>query len=135
MPLYDILNEFQKGSSHMAAVVKVKEKNKNFVLTSDGEKYEGKKVTSGISPLATPLLTKHVNDLESVDVDIEKAPRNSGYRQTMQQNVAATNGVCNLFEDLEDGKVIGIITLEDVFEELLQVSTTSTIYSRKYLLI
>ncbi|GJN14293.1 hypothetical protein PR202_gb01097 [Eleusine coracana subsp. coracana] len=53
MPLYDILNEFQKGSSHMAAVV-----NGNTT------------------------------------------PKSS--------------------EDIDDGEVIGIITLEDVFEELLQ---------------
>ncbi|XP_022155611.1 putative DUF21 domain-containing protein At1g03270 [Momordica charantia] len=120
MPLYDILNEFQKGSSHMAAVVKVKEKNKNSMLTNDGEKYEEEKIISGISPLAIPLLTKHDNDLESVYVDIEKAPINTGHKQTMKPNVAAMNGVCNLLEEIEDEEVVGIITLEDVFEELLQ---------------
>ncbi|XP_062119159.1 DUF21 domain-containing protein At4g14240-like, partial [Humulus lupulus] len=36
MPLYDILNEFQKGSSHMAAVVKTKGKSK--LPTIDGDK-------------------------------------------------------------------------------------------------
>lgn len=134
MPLYDILNEFQKGSSHMAAVVKVKEKNKNSMLTNDGEKYEEEKIISGISPLAIPLLTKHDNDLESVDADIEKAPIKTGHKQTMQPNVAAKNGVRNLLEDIEDEEIIGIITLEDVFEELLQVSTTAIIYNKKYLL-
>lgn len=39
IPLYDILNVFQKGSSHMAAVVKVKERTKNSALASNGEKY------------------------------------------------------------------------------------------------
>lgn len=134
MPLYDILNEFQKGSSHMAAVVKVKEKNKNSMLTNDGEKYEEEKIISGISPLAIPFLTKHDNDLESVYVDIGKAPINTGHKQTMKPNVAAMNGVCNLLEEIEDEEVVGIITLEDVFEELLQVSTTSIIYNRKYII-
>ncbi|KAG2267464.1 hypothetical protein Bca52824_062019 [Brassica carinata] len=58
MPLYDILNEFQKGSSHMAAVVKVKDKDKK----------------------KTPLI-QHVGERHDVVVvDIDKAPKHAENR-------------------------------------------------------
>ncbi|XP_026664637.2 DUF21 domain-containing protein At4g14240-like isoform X2 [Phoenix dactylifera] len=121
MPLYDILNEFQKGSSHMAAVVKAKGKTKNLPH-ADAEKTEENKETSGDSKISTPLLSK-VEKSESVVVDMEKWQNKqvNGNKPThLQQNDAATNAVARLSEDIEDGEVIGIITLEDVFEELLQ---------------
>lgn len=121
MPLYDILNEFQKGSSHMAAVVKVKEKNKNPQPAFEGEKIEEDTFTNGKSHLTTPLLTKYGDKSGSVVVDIEKAPKPLTSKQTIQQNGVTTNGLPHSSEDIEDGEVIGIITLEDVFEELLQV--------------
>lgn len=118
MPLYDILNEFQKGSSHMAAVVKSKSnKAKNLSPTIEADKVEESKAASGDSQLTTPLLHKRDGKSDSVILDIEKAPRPA------KVNDAASNGIpqAHSSEDIEDGEVIGIITLEDVFEELLQV--------------
>ncbi|MBA0628951.1 hypothetical protein Godav_023580, partial [Gossypium davidsonii] len=66
MPLYDILNEFQKGSSHMAAVVKAKGKNKNLPPTVDGLKSEENKVSSADTQLTTPLLSKLDEKPESI---------------------------------------------------------------------
>ncbi|KAI4317745.1 hypothetical protein L6164_025590 [Bauhinia variegata] len=110
MPLYDILNEFQKGSSHMAAVVKTKGKAKTPPIVV---KHEQNKTNGGDSHLTTPLLQKHHENSESVVVDVEKPLRPASMKTTL-----AANGPFS--EDIEDGEVIGIITLEDVFEELLQ---------------
>ncbi|KAL5995871.1 hypothetical protein ACLOJK_025943 [Asimina triloba] len=122
MPLYDILNEFQKGSSHMAAVVKAKGKTKNPKPSGDGEKSEEKK-GSGDSARTSPLLPVEDQKPESIVVDVENGINkkvNISKLSPLPQNDATTNVLSNLSEDIEDGEVIGIITLEDVFEELLQ---------------
>ncbi|XP_027329880.1 DUF21 domain-containing protein At4g14240-like [Abrus precatorius] len=120
MPLYDILNEFQKGSSHMAAVVKARGKGKETPQIIDEEKNEENKSTDGDSQLTAPLLQKQDAKSGSVVVDIDNKPSRlpSINRLTGLQRSDGTNGPSS--ENIEDGEVIGIITLEDVFEELLQ---------------
>ncbi|KAK4372478.1 hypothetical protein RND71_007862 [Anisodus tanguticus] len=100
MPLYDILNEFQKGSSHMAAVVKIKGKSKKPPLVIEEEKSQ-------------------YNKSDSIIVDIEKT-RVPAAVTSPASGDAVTNALTQSSDDIEDGEVIGIITLEDVFEELLQ---------------
>ncbi|XP_028761063.1 DUF21 domain-containing protein At4g14240-like [Neltuma alba] len=114
MPLYDILNEFQKGSSHMAAVIKVRGKGKMTPVTAEGQKNVEDKINVGDSQLTTPLLMKQ--KLESVVVDIDQHS-NPPHVNQVSSSQATINDIVSA--DAED-EVIGIITLEDVFEELLQ---------------
>ncbi|KAJ1433047.1 CNNM, transmembrane domain [Sesbania bispinosa] len=119
MPLYDILNEFQKGSSHMAAVVKVTKQKNNPQAAGDIEKSKDKDVIKHSSQLTMPLLARSSVKSDNVAVNIDKPPRHAA-NQHCQQNGNVTNGFHHFPDNDEDGEVIGIITLEDVFEELLQ---------------
>ncbi|RZR94811.1 hypothetical protein BHM03_00023572 [Ensete ventricosum] len=106
----------------MAAVVKAKVKSKN-ILPSDGDKSEENKEPSGESKLTTPLLSKTKEKSDSVVIDVDKCQNkqvNESKPTALQQNDMTVKVVARLSEDTEDGEVIGIITLEDVFEELLQ---------------
>ncbi|KAI8522855.1 hypothetical protein RHMOL_Rhmol13G0029200 [Rhododendron molle] len=122
MPLYDILNEFQKGSSHMAAVVKVKGKNSKPQPALGGENFEQIDSGNGNSQLTTPLLPNLHENGDSVILDVDKVsmPIPANKLKYFPQNAASTNTFTRFSDDHEDGEVIGIITLEDVFEELLQ---------------
>jgi CBS domain containing-hemolysin-like protein len=98
MPLYDILNEFQKGGSHMAAVTKVKSKKK------------AKSKPQETDANSEADLEKGLQDENSSEIESKKAEED------------------DLNDQVNEGEVIGILTLEDVMEELLQVRLTSHIF-------
>ncbi|KAI5448270.1 DUF21 domain-containing protein, variant 2 [Lathyrus oleraceus] len=128
MPLYDILNEFQKGHSHMAVVVR------NFDKTGQQSS------------------NNNCNDLVrdvKVNIDVEKTPQEKMLKNKMQlhkrkslPNASNSNRSTgssrskkwsqNIYSDIleidgnsipklpEKEEAVGIITMEDVIEELLQ---------------
>ncbi|MCO5567069.1 hypothetical protein L7F22_020754 [Adiantum nelumboides] len=142
MPLYDILNEFQKGHSHMAAVVKyskqkLKDTSRSKHGTKVGERSSGKaKVAQGTTTALaldvaeddSPDATGSVILLEKNSVPVfkeeEKATRQHASHWGKRRERMGQDDVLDISEGTlslpEDEEVVGIITMEDVIEELLQ---------------
>ncbi|XAR71443.1 hypothetical protein NMG60_11028701 [Bertholletia excelsa] len=122
MPLYDILNEFQKGLSHMAVVVKRQNSAAGQHDNSAGEvrvdidaekpaQHQSSRTKRSLKnlknlPVGTPNVSRRVNS---------KSRRWSDHfhSEVFQIN---DNSLPTL---AADGEVVGIITMEDVMEELL----------------
>ncbi|KAL9814104.1 putative CNNM, transmembrane domain-containing protein [Arabidopsis thaliana] len=94
LPLYDILNIFQTGRSHMAAVVGTK----NHTNTN------------------TPVHEKSINGSPNKDANVFLSiPALNSSETSHQSPIRCIDSISD-----EDEEVIGIITLEDVMEELIQ---------------
>ncbi|XP_021279479.1 DUF21 domain-containing protein At5g52790 [Herrania umbratica] len=143
LPLYDILNQFQEGHSHMAVVVKCKSDNINEDAQSAKAKSSipERKIHSkskkrqteakGIDqhqycrneqlsiPSSSPSANSTIIDIQSPTLIMELG---SKLRPQMKKREQATlsNRDLESFPINLDEEVLGIITLEDVMEELLQ---------------
>ncbi|KAI3752992.1 hypothetical protein L2E82_25035 [Cichorium intybus] len=130
LPLYDILNEFQKGHSHMAVVVRQCDKTSEQVGPGTGPGPKSPVVVDG---------RKEVR----VDIDREnslRAKRSFQKWKSFPNNGNNSNRGCyrskkwnkDMYSDIleiegkplpklpEEEEAVGIITMEDVIEELLQ---------------
>ncbi|XP_037465394.1 DUF21 domain-containing protein At4g14240-like isoform X1 [Triticum dicoccoides] len=94
MPLYDILNEFQKGGSHMAAVVKAKPKN-----APPQDKTEPGMESAGATQLTAPLLGSTDERVDTIIVDTERQQNmqvNRNKAHSMQSNDTPSNALAQL---------------------------------------
>ncbi|KAI5559684.1 hypothetical protein BDE02_17G129400 [Populus trichocarpa] len=132
LPLYDIMNQFQKGHSHMAIVVKSKnDANETAQKANSKPTMLGKKVSGSyqlgqkdqfIIPVNSPSVYSSGTDIESPKPNDFRNLRDNLHPKLQNQEHQHGNLSHEELEFLSasDEEVIGVITLEDVMEELIQ---------------
>ncbi|EXB67773.1 DUF21 domain-containing protein [Morus notabilis] len=132
MPLYDILNEFQKGHSHIAVIYKDLNEKKETPKRVQSEP-SSKKGDKAVGPTGA---------IENLGVKFDSHPQtglnkiSGGQGQQMKKSPPSTpafkkrhRGCSFCILDVENApilefspneEVVGVITMEDVIEELLQ---------------
>ncbi|KAE9586758.1 hypothetical protein Lal_00004537 [Lupinus albus] len=134
MPLYDILNEFQKGHSHIAVVYRdLNDKKDTPKRVKDRERYDFKdscKNKGEKAPLDKGVESESADTLTTI-AKVDGSPQG---KKTPPANPAPAfkkrhRGCSHCILDVDNSPlpvfppnevVVGVITMEDVIEELLQ---------------
>ncbi|CAL0327025.1 unnamed protein product [Lupinus luteus] len=134
MPLYDILNEFQKGHSHIAVVYKdLNDKKDTPKRVKDRERYDFKdscKNKGEMAPLDKSVKSQSGDTLTTI-AKVDGSPK---VKKSSPANPAPAfkkrhRGCSHCILDVDNAPllvfppnevVVGVITMEDVIEELLQ---------------
>ncbi|WOH04841.1 hypothetical protein DCAR_0624253 [Daucus carota subsp. sativus] len=125
LPLYDILNEFQKGHSHMAVVVRQCVKAESYAVNESPTNMKDVKidVDGEKPPLEKSLKTKRSlqkwKSFPNSGNNSFKGSRSKKWTKDMYCDILQIDG-SPLPKLPEEEEAVGIITMEDVIEELLQ---------------
>ncbi|XP_023763043.1 DUF21 domain-containing protein At4g33700 isoform X2 [Lactuca sativa] len=123
LPLYDILNEFQKGHSHMAVVVRQCNKTSEQVGPTsplpDGKKEVRIDVDRENSLRAKRSFQKWKSFPNNGNNSSRGGYRSKKWNKDMYSDILEIEGK-PLPKLPEEEEAVGIITMEDVIEELLQ---------------
>ncbi|OVA14572.1 CBS domain [Macleaya cordata] len=127
LPLYDILNEFQKGHSHMAVVIRRRDK---FVEQSESKSPAGDYTLRDVrvdidgekKPQEKTLKSKKsFRKLKSFPSNGNNSSRGTSRTRSKKWDSDVLQINDNPLPKLaEEEEAVGIITMEDVIEELLQ---------------
>nr|POE79171.1 duf21 domain-containing protein [Quercus suber] len=127
MPLYDILNEFQKGHSHMAVVVRryktaveqtpsspLENQVKDMKIHIDGDMSSKERILK-----SKRSLQKWKSFSNSMNNSYKSGSRSKKWSKDIYSDILQIDG-SPLPKQPEEEEAVGIITMEDLIEELLQ---------------